>query len=72
MMPREQNADLVRRNREVAGRVRRRSTDRLRQSLAEVIAQLAAEYEARPEHDTLSVIEDRAEELRRLAWELER
>ncbi|MFB0533883.1 MAG: ABC transporter ATP-binding protein [Anaerolineae bacterium] len=32
----------------------------------------AAESEARPEPDTLPTIEDRAEEVRRLAWELER
>ena len=63
MVQAEQSADGIRRNREIAARVRR---------LAEVIAQLAAEYEARSEPDTLSAIEDRAEELCRLTWELEK
>ena len=44
MMPGEQNANAVRRNREIAARVRR---------LAEVVAQLAVEYEARPEPDAM-------------------
>jgi len=43
-MPGEQNANAVRRNREIAARVRR---------LAEVVAQLAVEYEARPEPDAM-------------------
>lgn len=44
MMPGEQNANAVGRNREIAARVRR---------LAEVVAQLAVEYEARPEPDAM-------------------